>query len=280
MLIDFIHLESNHLQNEINLNTLDSISPNPYKQNLNPINSTYIPHTFAQVPISLDYKRGVKDGVLDKEAILNQMHSALEIISVHKPNKILTLGGECSCSVAPFSYLNSIYKDEIALLYLDAHPDITLPYDSYKGFHAMAVTALLGLGDIDIINLLPSKIDSKKVLFIGLHSDETKFYAKRQEELELKSLTLKESKNPKHTLKWLKKIKAKKVLVHLDLDVLDKKELYVAVGNSGKLKIKHILKLLDSVSQEYEIVGLTIAEHFPKELLKLKELVGRLPLIR
>ena len=88
------------------------------------------PYQTREIPIAMDFKREVKDGILDKEAIYKQTQSAMQCITEVNPHKILTLGGECSVSIAPFSYLASQYGEDLALLWLDAHPDIELPYDA------------------------------------------------------------------------------------------------------------------------------------------------------
>ena len=233
----------------------------------------------CEIPISMDFKRVVKDGILDKEMILKQTQSAIQYITEANPTKILTLGGECSVSVAPFSYLAGKYGEDLALLWLDAHPDIGLPFDTYQGYHAMAVTHLLGLGDKEILNLLPASFNVKNILIAGLHSDEAKFYAKRIGQLNLQTLNAKRIKKDKTSiLESLKTTKATKIAIHLDLDVLDPKELYIAVGNTGKLKLKHITEILTMVSKNYEVVGFSIAELMPKELIQLQSLLRNLPL--
>ena len=47
----------------------------------------------------------VRDGIEAKAIVLEQLGRALEVIGQHDPARIATLGGECSVSVAPFSYL-------------------------------------------------------------------------------------------------------------------------------------------------------------------------------
>lgn len=232
-----------------------------------------------EVPVSLTYKRKTKDGILDKEILLKQCQNALEILHTQKPDKIITLGGECAVSVPPFSYLAKLYKDDLALLWLDAHPDIGLPNDEYKGFHAMALSLLLGYGDKDFLNLLPATLKAKNALIVGLHSEEAKFYAKRQKELQIKSLKAKEFDEEK-ICKKLAKTKASKLLVHFDLDVLDIKDLYLGVGNSGKIKLKQIQNLLQRLDKDYEIVGFTLSEYLPKELLRLQNVLENLTLFK
>lgn len=112
--------------------------------------------------------REAVDGVLDRDAILCQMQAALELLERERPDRVVTLGGECSVSVAPFTYLARRYADDMAVVWIDAHPDITLPGDTYAGFHAMALTACMGRGDARIVSALPAHIDPSRVLLVGV----------------------------------------------------------------------------------------------------------------
>src|SRR6266566_2605784 len=67
----------------------------------------------ALVPVeSGDRGLGKQDGIEAKEAVIAQLAAALEVIGHHRPVRILTLGGECSVSVAPFSWLAERYGDD------------------------------------------------------------------------------------------------------------------------------------------------------------------------
>ena len=82
------------------------------------------------VPITTDItEHKVVDGVLDRDIIVKQTKAALDILNIEKPNKIVTLAGECSVSVVPFTYLYHKYDGDVAMIWIDAHPDITLPGD-------------------------------------------------------------------------------------------------------------------------------------------------------
>ena len=111
-----------------------------------------------------DEKRKIQDGITDRDVILKQTNAAIQILEQEQPDKIVTLGGECSVSVVPFSYLAHKYQNDVAVIWIDAHPDITLPGDTYTGYHAMAVTALMGEGDKKIVSLLPEKIKASNIL--------------------------------------------------------------------------------------------------------------------
>lgn len=73
-------------------------------------------------------------------------------------------------SLVPFTY----WLQNILTMWLSyglTHiPDGTLPYDDYKGYHAMALTICLGLGDKEIMNTLPAKVNASKALIVGLRS--------------------------------------------------------------------------------------------------------------
>lgn len=48
-------------------------------------------------------ERTVSCGVLDREVIIRQMKAALRLLDEYRPARIVTLGGECSVSVVPFT---------------------------------------------------------------------------------------------------------------------------------------------------------------------------------
>ena len=246
----------------------------------------------AVVPISVEYesdesgKRLAQDGIIDKFILQEQTKKAFELLRAKNPAKILTLGGECAVSVAPFSYLAEKYKDEVAMIWIDAHPDLGVAGDDfYKGYHAMAVSALVGDKTLSDEFALPAHIKPQNVLFIGLNSNEAQHYNDRRESLGIqaiwgKDIVENEAKALSAIRAWVAQSRAKKVLIHLDLDVLNPKDLYIAVGDSGILSTAQVVSAINAVSQNAEVVGLTIAEHLPKTEIKLKELISKLPLIR
>jgi len=59
----------------------------------------------AAVPVAMSGDGlAERDGIEAKAIVLEQLGRALEVIGQHDPARIVTLGGECSVSVAPFSY--------------------------------------------------------------------------------------------------------------------------------------------------------------------------------
>ena len=86
------------------------------------------------VPVSDDINRVEENGILGYKAILEQTGAAMKILKNANPDRIVVLGGECAVSVVPFTYLAEKYNNDIAMIWIDAHPDITLPEDrTYNG---------------------------------------------------------------------------------------------------------------------------------------------------
>lgn len=235
------------------------------------------------VPISTElYKRVVTDGVLDWNAIAQQTRAALDILDIEKPDRIVTLGGECSVSVVPFTWLASKYPDDVAVIWIDAHPDITLPGDVYPAYHAMAVTALMGDGDKKILSQLPAKIDPSKILFVGLRDWERDEIKVRQNEYGIKHLTPEETvSGSEKVIEWLRNTGASNVAIHFDMDVLDPNEIIAAVGVvPNGMKIAEVVRVINDVAKEKNLVGLTVAEPMPRTAIILKEMLNQLPLLK
>lgn len=232
----------------------------------------------ARVPISMEYKRESKKGILNYDEIVNQTKVALEILNATKPDKILTLGGECSVSVVPFAYLGKRYGGDVAIIWIDAHKDLNLQGDAYRGYHAMALAATFGLVDKEgIAKLLPYHFNSKDSLLVGVRDFEGK--KERCKELGVEFLSPEYCRDSTNLLKWLQASGKSKVVVHFDLDVLDPSELVMAVGVvENGLKIDEVIGLINAINAHYDLVGLSIAEHMPRVAIKLRRMMEKLPL--
>ena len=235
------------------------------------------------VPVSTDLvERKVTDGVMDKEAIIAQTKAALDILAIQKPDKIVTLGGECSVSVVPFTYLSERYKGDVAMVWIDAHPDITLPGDVYPAYHAMAAAACMGMGDKQILSELPTKINPSKVLYVGLRDWERNEVKERQVQYGIKHLAPEDVReNSDALLEWLKLCGASKVLIHFDMDALDPAEIITAVAAvPNGMKMAEVVCVINDIAKEKEVVGLTIAEPMPRTAIRIKDMLEKLPLLK
>ena len=236
----------------------------------------------AEVPVSLDIRdRAVEEGISARRVIIKQTGAALDIVRGNAPEKIVTLGGECSVSVVPFTYLAAKYPDDVAIVWLDAHPDVNLPDDEYKGYHAMALTACLGMGDEGIMRMLPGKVAAQNALIVGLRSWDAGM-KQRQKELGIKGLSPADvAEDSKAILDWLKSTGVSKVLVHFDLDVLDPAEIIAGVGvEPNGMKMAEAIRVINDIAAHYDLVGLTVAEFMPRIAIRMKRMLDGLPLLK
>ncbi len=235
------------------------------------------------VPVSTDIsKREETDGVLDRDIIANQTKAALDILDIANSDKVVTLGGDCSVSAPVFTYLANKYDDDVAIVWIDAHPDITLPGDDYNGYHAMALTACMGMGDSKIVGLLPGKISPKSVCLAGLRDTEFPYIAKRIEDLGVIHYSPNDlAETSKPVVDWLNATGKSKVMIHFDMDVMDPTDILAAVadGPDGGMKLNEVVRLINDIAKGKELVALTVAEAMPRLAIRLKSMLAALPLM-
>lgn len=235
-----------------------------------------------EVPVAMDRsERITAGGVLDRDVIAAQTKAALDLLHVAGPDKIVTFGGDCSASVVPFAYLAHKYEGDVAVVWIDAHPDLTLPGDAYTGFHAMALAACLGLGEPALTGQLPARIDASRVLIAGVRDWERDEVKERARRLGVAHLTPDELRADASRLTaWLAATGASRVVVHLDLDVLDPSEIVAAVGQvPDGLRLAEVVRMVRQVADACELVGLTVAEPMPRTALLLRSMLSQLPLL-
>ncbi|MEE1800698.1 arginase family protein [Streptomyces sp. JV176] len=233
----------------------------------------------ATVPVTMsDDGLEERDGVEAKEIVLQQLAEALETIRRHDPARITTLGGECSVSVAPFSELARRYGDSLAVIWIDAHPDIGTPESAYPGYHAMAVATLTGHGDPDVQELLPATVSPHRVALVGLHSWTDDDYP-NVAAWGIQSFSPEELRtSTRPLLDWLAATGCTHVAVHFDLDAVDSDDIVLGLGiepdGLASAEVKRIVADIDSAT---DVVGLTIAEFIPRQVMHLQQLLNGFP---
>ncbi|MCC9196540.1 arginase family protein [Arthrobacter sp. zg-Y820] len=235
----------------------------------------------AYVPVSTDTSDealATVNGIYARDAVVRQLTDALRLLREAAPSSVVTFGGECSVSVAPFSYLASIYADDLAVLWIDAHPDTGVPGQSYTGFRSMALATLAGEGDAGIISELPALVPPLKILQVGLrHWDDEGIAVK--ERLGIQSVGITDTtEDGRRVLDWIAAAGATKLAVHIDLDVLDPRDFTSSMGRqTDGMRMSDLVRLVGDVSTVAEVVGLSLTEHAPVELMRLSGMLRGLP---
>jgi arginase len=236
-------------------------------------------------------KLPMEDGIVARSVLLHQLASAEQILKKEAPDKVVVLGGDCFVDLAPFAYLNERYDGDLAILWVDAHPDVMTPQQSAHA-HAMVLGNLLGEGDPEFTKRVARPVKPEKVMYAGLY-DMSPVERAILERLGLSMATpsqLIDSSQP--VVEWLRSTGARHVAIHFELDVIDPAELrslYFTRPNAapdafagipqGRMTIPQVIRLLNDVAEQMEVVGLGITEHLPWDAIAIRDMFRALPLI-
>ncbi|KAA3507626.1 arginase family protein [Agrobacterium rosae] len=239
-----------------------------------------------------DDNRSVDHGIKSRPALLDNLNAARAAIAPHDPEAIVTLGGDCLVNLAPTAHLSERYGDELAVIWIDAHPDV-MTAEEFNHAHAHVLAILMGIGDEEFVAAVPRPVTGDRVLYVGLTETtpyETDFIS-RNGMTRLSPEDLDGSVQP--VLDWLRRSGATKVAVHFDLDVLDPSLYDYLLFNDpssrpgafdgvakGRMRFEDVAAILHAVDAETDIVGLAIAEYLPWSVIKLSDSLRTLPLFR
>jgi arginase len=183
--------------------------------------------------------------------------------------------------MAPFSYLINKHDDDLAILWIDSHPDMGTGETAYPGFHAMVVSALTGHGDQELLEILPATTTADRVALVGMHdwtdptlpaiADEWGLSVFSPEVLRSTSAPL---------LDWLGDTGATKVAIHFDVDTIDADEIQLGLGaDLGGLTSAEARRVVADIDGAAEVVALTIAEFIPRQVMQLQQILAGFPLL-
>lgn len=229
-------------------------------------------------------KYTITDGIYGKEEVVKGIKEAMKILEDVNPDKVITIGGNCVVSQAPFDYLHGKYEN-LGIIWIDAHPDVSTVNDGYPNAHAFVLGSLLGEEETKITKLMKNKkFTSDQVLYVGLqeiHKYQEKFLKEKNINYKIQTdefLTNEEIKD------FIKKFDY--ILVHLDIDVLDEnlfhstyfanKELVGDGSGSGKMTMEKLSEILSVIDKNANVVGFTIAEYLPFDEHKLNKMFSNI----
>ena len=215
-----------------------------------------------EVEVPPGHPLDMEGGIHGRRELLAQLVAARSILAAERPGRVFTLGGDCGIEVAVVSHLAARYGGELAMVWLDAHPDLNTPESSPSGhFHGMPLRVLLGEGDPAFCARVERPLSPRQIVLSGTRSldpPEEALVTKRGLRL-LSPATLTE--RPEELLRWLHASGLARVYVHLDLDVCDPRDLPdVACPTPGGLAVDALLHLLRTLRGEVEIAGAGLTE--------------------
>ena len=157
--------------------------------------------------------------------------------------------------------------------------------------HAMVLGNLLGHGAPSFAKTVKPPFRPNQVLYVGLIESgllphEKSFIAEHS----LSYLTPQDLTSTQPVTDWLTANKIEHVMVHLDLDVLSPTDFRSLLCNKphqgpveyavGEMTLAKIFQILQAVSENSELVGLSIAEYLPWDIINLRNGLSKLDIFK
>lgn len=73
-------------------------------------------------------EKAVSQDIYALDEVLSGIRDAQAKLAAARPDRVITLGGNCLVSLAPFDYLRGLYP-ELWIVWIDAHPDVSTVQD-------------------------------------------------------------------------------------------------------------------------------------------------------
>jgi len=220
---------------------------------------------FTEVDVNTTDENETQNCIYSYSSIIEHLIKANKIIKSTSPKKILTVGGDCGVELAPVSFLNSHYSDDLAVIWFDAHGDLNIPEESLSHhFHGMPLRSLLGEGDKNIIQSCFSNISANQVFLVGGrdYDQAEKVYINKNK---INRFSVAQITSDHENL--IKKIRSKgfdKLYVHIDLDVLDPKCFpHVKCPTKSGLSLETLKRTVSSLKESFSIFGISVVEYSP-----------------
>ena len=238
--------------------------------------------SYIEVQYGLPFEElEIESGTLDQnqeilglEAIKANFRKLEELLQQENPQEIYSIAGGCEVEIPVVSYLSRKYG-KLSIIWFDAHGDLNSPSSSpSKMLHGMPLRFLLD-PSVSAEGPFPYKavLSPEQVLLVGirdLDQPEERFIEKSG------IRTLLPEQVEKQTVEELLAVftnQSETVYVHLDLDVLAMEEFDgVVCPTPGGHSVSKLLPMLDYLSQENLIVGMSLVENTETDQAKLKKL--------
>lgn len=231
-------------------------------------------------------EKAVTNGIYAEKEVLLGIRDAQEKISKENPDRIITIGGNCMVSLAPFDYLHGKYK-KVGIIWIDAHPDVSTLNDGYPNAHAMVLGSLLGHGAAQLTREIKNSLfKPDEIFYIGLqplHDYQEKYLDDMGVKYKVQDKTFVTSSEINDFIGRFDHI-----LIHFDIDVLDEhffhstyfanSELVGDGAGGGKMTIERLSEVLRLITENTDVVGFTIAEYLPFDEHRLHKMFAEINL--
>ena len=232
-------------------------------------------------------EKQITNGIYAEAEVLSGIQDAQKKLSEEKPDRVITIGGNCIVSLAPFDYLHGIYES-VGIIWIDAHPDVSTQKDGYPNAHAMVLGSLLGDGAEQLSGLMKNRaFSADEILYVGLqplHDYQKAFLDKAGVGYKIQDKELVSDEEIRAFAESFDHI-----LIHFDIDALDEHlfhstyfanpELVGDGSGGGNMTIERAGEILRLIEENADVAGLTIAEYLPFDEYKLHKMFSGMKLL-
>ncbi len=233
-------------------------------------------------------EKEITDGIYGRAEVLHGILNAQKQLKNENPDKVITIGGNCLVSFAPFDYLHQKYENA-GIIWIDAHPDVSRKEDGYPCAHAMVLGSLMGAGDSVMTDQMQNKaFNAQDILFVGLQN----LHDYQEEFLKESGVNFKVQDDEFLTNEEIKSFACKyeHIFVHFDIDVLDEHFFHSTYfanpeaggdgAGGGKMKMEQLGEILSIIDNSSSIEAFTIAEYLPFDEYKLNRMLNQLTIFK
>lgn len=225
-------------------------------------------------------EKAVTNGIYSEDEVLKGIKDAQKKIAAEEPDRIITIGGNCIVSLAPFDYLHGKYEN-VGIIWIDAHPDVSTVNDGYPNAHAMVLGSLMGHGAAQLSSQMKNPVfKPDEILYVGLqplHDYQEVFLKNMGVDYKVQN---KSFLSDEEIMAFMRRFDH--ILVHFDIDVLDEHLFHstyfanpevVGDGSSGgKMTMEKLSEVLHLITENSNVVGFTVAEYLPFDEQRLNKM--------
>ena len=231
-------------------------------------------------------EKEIMNGIAAEDEVIAGIQDAQEKLATKKPDRIITIGGNCMVSLAPFDYLHGIYGNA-GSIWIDAHPDVSTVDDGYPNAHARVLGSLMGHGAAQLSShMLNKKFRPDEILYVGLqplHDYQKNFLDEAGVKYKVQDKDFVSDDEIRNFM-----CRFDHILIHFDIDVLDEHffhstyfanpELVGDGAGGGKMTIEKLSHVLKVITGNSDVVGFTVAEYLPFDEHRLHKMFSGIKL--
>lgn len=179
---------------------------------------------------------------------------------------VMVLGGDCVADFIPLATALARHGEKMAVLWVDAHPDVNTPQTSPSGnFHGMLVRTLLGEGPKDFVRLVPHLMKPSQLFYVGVRDadmDAEEFRYIAENHIPRLSVDALEAHRIEPLLEALRQRGFTHVYLHVDSDVMDLTDYPQAVvAVPGGVSAAALIAFLQKVRAHFPLAGAALTEY-------------------